>query len=77
MDLAYWQSVSQALARLAGVRRERRRERAASVLSDRELASVFEILTSREWADVIADESDYQRHVRLRQSLEGEAASQH
>jgi GT2 family glycosyltransferase len=65
LDGVMWSAFLGALARLPGALRVRRRERARSVRSDREIDALFAQLASSEWAMVIRNVQDYYKYVEL------------
>ena len=70
LDRVYWQSFWQAAKRLGPVRQARRRERAAAVRSDRDIATIFDGIARSEWASVMRNVKDYARYLELRRELE-------
>ncbi len=70
LDAVYWQSFWQAVKRLRLVRQSRRRERAAAVRGDREIAALFTDLAGREWVSVLRNVKDYAQYLELRRELE-------
>ncbi|MEW6733103.1 MAG: glycosyltransferase family 2 protein [Acidobacteriota bacterium] len=75
-DRVLWPSLFAALIRLPAVWRIRRQERAASVVSDREIETIFARVAAAYWAVVIRNPQDYHQYVNLKCQLEREAESQ-
>src|SRR6185369_7945315 len=66
LDGVYWRSFWQALTRLRLVRQARRREKAAAVRADREIAAIFTRLAASEWVSVMRNVKDYEHYLKLR-----------
>ncbi|HKP13582.1 MAG TPA: glycosyltransferase [Blastocatellia bacterium] len=70
LDRVYLRSFLQAVRHLRPVRQARRRERAAAVRSDRDIAALFNGLARSEWVSVMRNVKDYARYLELRRELE-------
>jgi len=70
LNWAYWQSFLQAALRMRAVREARRKEKAASTRSDREIAAIFEELAKSADVYVLSNVKDYPEYVKLKQKLD-------
>ncbi|HXG64239.1 MAG TPA: glycosyltransferase family 2 protein [Blastocatellia bacterium] len=70
LDRNFLQAFRQALARLPEVRRERQREKRASIRTDRELEAIFDELRKNEWAAIQGD-GNFPLRVRRKGKREG------
>src|SRR5438270_7814448 len=70
LNRLYWQSFWQAVTQLRAVSQARRREMAAAVRSDREVAGIFTDLAASEWVSVMHNVKDYDHYLKLRRELE-------
>ncbi len=67
---AFWQAV----VRLPDVKQARKREHAASGMSDREIAELFMGLTARPWIAVLRNVEEYPGYLELSRRLEEEGS---
>ncbi|MBI4853034.1 MAG: glycosyltransferase family 2 protein [Acidobacteria bacterium] len=65
LDIAYWQTVYNALRLLPQALVLRKKEKLAQVVSDKEITEIFSKQAKENWVMVINDPSDYYRYVKL------------